>query len=167
MQIEFAIDNGNTDTVKRNTHSLPSSQHLMVKHTDTSNTPCLFALVPYELGEAIYNTTDDIVFYPYTRTAPQGNARRIIDPNTGTAHLIACKRINVNDEIVITHRSIVVRSASVTNKHEHKYDEVESISAPKPTPIDNAAKLLVELERRGKTSPATGAEKLKLIDDEH
>ena len=35
------------------------------------------------------------------------------------------------------------------------------------TPIDSAAKLLVELERRGKTSPATDAERLKLIDEEH
>ena len=77
-----------------------------------------------------YTTTDDHIFHPYTRTAPQGNARRIIDPDTNTAHLIASKAINVSDEIIIIHRSIVVRAASVSDDRdmEHKYDEDEAIS---------------------------------------
>ena len=66
-------------------------------------------------------------------------------------------------------RSIVVRAAAVDDDQEmeHKYDDVDdSISAPL-APVDNAAKLLAELERRGKTSPATEQEKMQLIDAEH
>lgn len=170
MQIELTIDNDNTDTDTHahitHAHSLPSSQRITVRHTDADNTSCLFALVQFNPGEAIYSTTDDPIFHPYTRTAPQGNARRIVDPDTNTAHLIASKSINIDDEIIITHRSITVRAASVADGMEHKH-EPGSISAPAPSPIDNAAKLLVELERRGKTSPSTGEEKLKLIDAEH
>ena len=168
MQIEFTIDNDNTDTHTHITHAhnLPSS-HRVAVYTDAHNTLRLFALVQFNPGEAIYNTTDDDIFHPYTRTASQGNARRIIDPDTNTAHLIASKAINVDDEIIITHRPIIVRSASVADEMEHKHDETECISAPVSIPIDNAAKLLVELERRGKTSPSTVEEKLKLIDAEH
>lgn len=171
MQIEFTINNDitDTDTHTHTTHArgFPSTHHVTVRPAHADNTPCLFSLVQFKPGEAIYNTTDDIIFHSYTRTSPAGNARRIIDPDTGTAHLIASKAIDVNDEIIITHRPIIVRAASVADASENKYDEAESISASAVSPIDSAAKLLVELERRGKTSPTTGLEKLKLIDTEH
>jgi transposase InsO family protein len=157
------------DTKRHITHAdgLPSTKHIVVRTTGTA--PHLFALLPFKTGEAIYNTTDDHVFHPFTRTAPQGNARRIVDPDTNTAHLIASKPISVNDEIIITHRSIIVRTAAVDDDQEmeHKYADIDdSISAPL-TPVDSATKLLAELERRGKTSPATEQEKLQLIDAEH
>jgi hypothetical protein len=157
------------DTKRHITHAdgLPSTKHIVVRTTGTA--PHLFALLPFKTGEAIYNTTDDHVFHPFTRTAPQGNARRIVDPDTNTAHFIASKPISVNDEIIITHRSIIVRTAAVDDDQEteHKYADIDdSISAPL-TPVDSATKLLAELERRGKTSPATEQEKLQLIDAEH
>ena len=50
---------------------------------------------------------------------------------------------------------------------EHKYDDVDNPIPVPLVPVDNATKLLAELERRGETSPATEQEKLQLIDAEH
>jgi hypothetical protein len=172
MQIEIIINasDAHTDNPITYVNGLPRSQQLMVRK-DAHGCASLVALVAFEPGQVIHGTAHDDVFYPYTRTAAQGNVRRIIDPDIHTAHLLASKPVKAHDEIVITHQSIVVRAASVNNQDvdmEHQCnDKDDAKSAPTTAPIDDANKLLVELERRGKTAPATDQEKIQLIDAEH
>ena len=115
IEITFNASNANTDNSITYVDGLPRSQHLMVRK-DAQGCICLFALAAFEPTQVIHATAHESVFYPYTRSAAQGNARRIVDPDIHCAHLLASKPIKPEDEIIITHRSIIVRAASVNDQ---------------------------------------------------
>ena len=188
MDIQIHIDNDNFDAddvemhhITYDNNGFPSSPHLTVKHSTSSSTGVgLFAVTPFHHGQIICDTTTDSIFNKYINTSPHGNARRIIDPDSHTARIIAIRTIQPGDEIIIMHRTITVRTASAANiilpDQEHKYDDADdeievapstSPAAPSSSIEDQELKLLVELERRGKIAPATHDERIKLIDAEH
>jgi hypothetical protein len=188
MQIQAPIDFDADDVqITQDQHGLPSTRHLHVTDSSIREGLGLFARSPFTIGSIILDTSTDPIFSGYLRTtrAADGNARRFVDPDTGTAHVVATRPIAQDHQILIT-RTLLVRNVTARNVDvEAKYDELEegevpSVSsvapsapisnAPSRVPsssIDNETKLLVELERRGKTSPETEALRLSLIDAEH
>jgi hypothetical protein len=176
MQIDFDADDVQ---VTQNQHGLPSTRHLHVTDSSYREGLGLFARSPFTVGSIILDTNIDPIFSVYLRTLTKGNARRFVDPDTGTAHVVATRPIAQDHEIIIT-RPVLVRHVIVRNVNvEAKHDELEEreglpVSSTAPisprvasAPLDNETKLLVELERRGKKSPETEALRLVLIDAEH
>jgi transposase InsO family protein len=176
IHVHNNIDADDVTAITHNDQGLPSTRHLRVAICPTHplNGPGLFARSSFTPGHIICDIHTDFEFHRYAHHSALGNARRYVDPDTGTAHIVATSPIAQNDEIVIT-RTISVRTATLSSAGvdiEHKYDKadpvpnVSNVSSP-PTPvIENETKLLVELERRGKTAPDND-ERQPLIDAEH
>ena len=187
IDIQIPIDNDRYDAddvdmhdINYDNNGIPVSPSLFVQQQPSSQSGFgLFAAKPFRHGQIICDTATDPIFNQYMNTSTNGNARRIIDPDSHTAHIIAIRRIQAGDEIILKHHTITVRSVSSADimlpDQEHKYDdaddEIEAV-APATAPAsssleDKELKLLVELERRGKIAPASHEERLRLIDEEH
>ena len=183
MDIHIEIDNDPDDAddvvmhqINYDNNGIPVSRSLFVQHNPSSQLQSglgLYAAIPFQHGQIICDTTTDPIFSPYINSSAQGNARRFIDPDSHTAHIIALRHIPAGDEIITIHRTITVRTVSAADialpDVEKKYDDVDDEIAATPAASieDKELKLIVELERRGKIAPATHEERLKLIDEEH
>ena len=183
MDIHIEIDNDADDVdmhqINYDNNGIPVSPSLFVQHNPSSQLQSglgLYAAIPFQHGQIICDTTTDPIFNPYINSSAQGNARRFIDPDSRTAHIIALRPISAGDEIITVHRTVTVRTVSAADiavpDVEQKYNDVDDeIAAATPASAlsleDKELKLIVELERRGKIAPSTREERLKLIDEEH
>ena len=92
-------------------NGIPVSASLIVQQQPSSQSGFgLFATKPFQHGHTICDTTTDPIFNKYIKTSTTGNARRIIDPESNTAHIIAISPIQAGDEVILKHHTITVRS---------------------------------------------------------
>lgn len=121
----------------------------------------------------------------YINTLPLGNARLTCDPRRHTARFVACRRIPPNTEILGTYGignrrfrghvisvsdlpSVPEASHPAPQDTECKYsDDCMGMVSSSPQSQDQESKLIVAMELRGKTLPASREERLRLINEEH